>query len=286
MALRAASLPAPIALSWREDRWPSRASARWALRLALSLPFIAISDLSTALGSPSQINEQLVRHAQSLTWTSGVGWVSHAYPPFTLVIAKLLPGGQATLGNAGAIFAAILIQVIIERLVLRAFSLPAAAVITATLVITPMFMYTATQDFPAFVSLCLLSVSLTRLLDFLVNRSTESGFIAGITFAIASMSDIAVPVFVAAAAVATLVVSPATRATYDIARRRAALAVVLFPSVAAIGGWIFLQWRFTGSWTADFTQQSPLLFKFPQGVWTALGSAASSVAKDLLLAPV
>jgi hypothetical protein len=62
--------------------------------------------------------------------------------------------------------------------------------------------------------------------------------------------------------------------------------VVLFPSAAALAGWAFLQWRFSGSWTKSFTGADPDLFRFPGGAWTSLVRAASTFGGDLLFAPV
>jgi hypothetical protein len=60
----------------------------------------------------------------------------------------------------------------------------------------------------------------------------------------------------------------------------------LFPSAAALAGWAFLQWRFSGSWTRSFAGADPGLFAFPGGAWASLARAASSVGHDLVFAPV
>src|SRR5271169_5727944 len=103
MASPATSLPAPISLRWHHDRFPRVARARWALRIVLALPFVALTDLATRSGIVSSTNERLHHQASILQWTTGVGWVSHAYPPLTLGIARLLPGGTGALGVAGAL---------------------------------------------------------------------------------------------------------------------------------------------------------------------------------------
>ena len=286
MGSPATSLAAPIFLRWRQERWPSSTSARWAARLLMALPFVALGELASHLGLSAPLNAQLHSHAAALQWTSGVGWVSQSYPPLTLAIARALPGGAFTLSLAGAICAGILIQLTIERLVLRSVPIRVAPVLVAGIVFTPVFWYGATQDFGAILTLTLLSVALTRLLDFVVNRSTESGFVAGLAFGAATMCAPAVPVFALAGGLATVLVSGEGAPARELARARAAIAVIIFPSAAALAGWMFLQWRFTGSWVASFTHQSPGFFSFPGGVLGSLDRAVSLTAHDLVLAPV
>jgi hypothetical protein len=286
MGSPASTLAAPIFLRWRQERWPARTSARWAARLLLALPFVALGELASHLGLTTPLDAQLHAHAAALEWTSGLGWVSQSYPPLTLAIARALPGGEFTLAIAGAVLAGILIQLTIERLVLRSVPLRVAPLLVAGVVCTPVFWYVATQDFGAMLALTLLSVALTRLLDFVVNRSTESGFVAGLAFGAATMCAPAVPVFALAGGLATVLVPAGGARVRELARTRAAVAVIVFPSAAALAGWMFLQWRFTGSWTASFSHQSPGLLRFPGGVVASFERAVSLTAHDLVLAPV
>jgi hypothetical protein len=255
--------------------------------LTLAVPFVALADLANVAGGPSPANNALHRQAASLHWASGqLGWVAHAYPPLALTVARLFPGGARGLAIAGGLCTGILIQLTIERLRLRAVPVASAALLTAAVALTPAFWFVATQDFSALLTLSLLSMALTGLLDFTFNRSTESGFIAGIGFGLATMCDLGALPFAVAGALATLFVTPRTTAVREIARRRAAATVVLFPSAAAVAGWVFLQWRFTGSWSRSFSGADPALFRFPGGPVAALARAASSVGHDLAFAPI
>ena len=89
-----------------------------------------------------------------------------------------------------------------------------------------------------------------------------------------------------AGALATLFVVPPAHAPREIARRRAAATVVLFPTAASLAGWAFLQWRFSGSWTRSFALADPTLLHFPGGVGASLTRAAGAVVGDLVFAPV
>ncbi len=287
MASAATSLHAPAFLRWRHERWPRATWARWVVRLVVAIPFIGLADLADHTAGVSADNVALHRDATSLRWASGqLGWVAHAFPPIPLAVARVLPGGASGLAIAGGLCTGYLIQLTIERMILRSVPVPTTIVLTAAIAGTPVFWYLATGDFATFLTLCLLSVALTGLLDFTFNRSTESGFIAGIGFGLASLCDLSAVPFALAGALAAFVVTPKSHAVREVARRRAAAAVVLFPTAASVAGWEFLQWRFSGSWTASLTRADPALFRFPGGVWPSLLHAVDSVGADLVYVPV
>lgn len=287
MASAPATLRVPAFLSWREQRWPRTAWARWGLRLAIAVPFVALADLANSRVGASVANVGLHQRAQALTWASGqLGWVAHAYPPLPLALAKLIPGGASGLAVAGALCTGILLQLTIERLILRSVPTASAVILAASVAALPVFWFVAARDFVSFVTLCLLSAALTGLLDFMFNRSTESGFIAGIGFGLATLCDLSALSFAVAGAVATVLVAPRARAVREIARRRAAATVVLFPSAAALAGWSFLEWRFAGSWTRSFRLAEPALFRFVGGAGESLVRSANAVGTDLLFAPM
>jgi len=286
MASPATALSAPPLLSWHAQRWPRTIWARWTVRLAIAIPFVALADLVDAVGGRSVTNELLHRHAFSLHLATGLGWVIHAYPPIPIFVARLLPGGAQGLTVAGALCTGILIQLTIEGLMLRGAPVAQSVLLGAAIALTPIFAFVATQDFAAFLTVALLAVALTALLDFTFNHSTESGFISGIGFGLATMCNLAALPFALAGALATFLIAPQVRVRREVARRRAAATVVFFPSAAVVAGWAFLQWRFTGSWTKSFSEADPGLFRFPGGVLASLGRAATSVGHDLAFAPV
>ncbi|GEM_PF-1067124 len=287
MASATTSLRAPAFLRWRQERWPRANWARWGLRLAISVPYVALADLANASAGASAPNRALHDRAASLHWASGqLGWVAHAFPPLPLAVARFVPGGAEGLAIAGGLCSGILLQLTVERLILRSVPRPTALLLAAAVAATPAFWFLATQQFDAFLTLCLLSVALTGLLDFIFNRSTESGFIAGIGFGLATLCDLSAAPFAVAGALATLFVAPQARADREIARRRAAATVVLFPTAASVAGWAFLQWRFAGSWTRSFALADPTLLHFPGGVGASLTRAAGAVVGDLVFAPV
>jgi hypothetical protein len=286
MASAATSLRTPAFRSWRQDRWPRSTQARWSLRLALAAPYVLFAELTSSLSGASAANVALERRAATLHWSFGLGWVSHFYPPIPLVLARILPDGPRSLAVLGALCTGVLVQLTAERLLLRSIPPATAALLTASIAVMPVFWFVATTDLSTFLTLCFLSVALTGLLDFTFNYSTESGFIAGIAFGLATMCDLAAFSYAVAGGLAAFVVPPSARSTWGLARRRAAATVVLFPSVAAVLGWSFLEWRFTGNWTRSFTIADPALLVFDHGVWGALRSALGSTVHDLAFTPL
>jgi hypothetical protein len=287
MALATSSIRAPAFLSWRHQRWPRTFAARWGLRLLLAAPYVALADIADALTGASASNRGLVRRASELHVTSSnLGWVAHTYPPLPLAVAKFFPGGGKGLAVAGALCAGYLVHATIERLILRSVPTLLAVLLTAAVVVTPAFCFVATQDFSAFITLGLLATAVTGLLDFTYNRATESGFIAGIAFCLSALCTLAALPFAVAGALSVIFVLPEDRLPREIARRRAAVTVVLFPSAAAVAGWIFLQWRFSGSWSRSVQLANSALFRFPGGSGVALLRSASAVGHELFLAPV
>jgi hypothetical protein len=255
--------------------------------VVVAVPFVALADLANGRAGSSAANAGLHRQAAALAWSSGnLGWVAHAYPPVPLALARILPGGAFGLAVAGALCSGLLLQLTLERLILRSVPTASAAVLAVSVVATPVFWFVAVRDFVSFLTLSLLSVALTGLLDFMFNRSTQSGFIAGIGFGLATLCDLSALSFAAAGALATVLLAPRARAPREIARRRAAATILLFPSMAALTGWVFLEWRFSGSWTRSLSVADPGLFRFDGGPGTALLRAWSSVATDLLFVPV
>ena len=65
-----------------------------------------------------------------------------------------------------------------------------------------------------------------------------------------------------------------------------AVDIELWLILAAIAGWVFLEWRFTGSWSASLTYAYPGIGQFPGGVLYELGQAARTAAIDALRTPL
>lgn len=246
----------------------------------MTLGAVALAD-----GVHSAANTRLALEGAGIHWGSNrLRWLSSAYPPVSVGIAGML-GGAGGLGIAGGFCAGPLLQVTLERLVHRVGDVLFATLLVAGVAGTPVFWYLATQDFAPFVALCLLSLAMTGLLDFVFNHTTESGFIAGLALGAATMCDPAIFVFgVVSGGVAALIRRAEPGA--EPGAGRATAAVLLFPSLFGMAGWSFLQWMFTGSAVVSITHYAPMLGRFPTGLWAALGHALFSTGKEILLTPV
>jgi len=254
--------------------------------VGLATPYVLLVALAGSLSKASGANALLVQRAAALHWSSGLGWVARAYPPIPLALARLVPGGARSLAVLGALCTGWLLQLTAERLFLRSIPPPTIALLTASVALVPAFWFVATTDLSTFATLCFLSVALSGLLDFTFNRSTQSGFIAGIGFGLATMCSLAAASFALTGALAAFLVTPRSHAPREIARRRAAATVVLFPSAAAVMGWGFLEWRFTGSWTRSFVLADPALATFGHRLWGSLGDSLATTARDLAFTPL
>lgn len=282
------TLEVPILRRWREERWPASAPPRWALRAGLSLPFVALAALAISAGVTSTANLTLTHQADLVTSNTGpFAWLKNAYPPIPVAVAALV-GTVGGLSVVGALCAGTAIQVSMERLVLRSYRMPAVTLFLVGTAGTPVFWFLATQDLTGFLSLIFLSVALTGLLDFVYHRATQSGSIAGLTFGLAALCSLAGAAFALTGALAALLIGGPDRVT----RRRepavgeATLALILFPAIAAITGWLFLQWRFTGTLTASFSSEAPAIGHFAGGVSSALWHAVRSTGIDVGLTPL
>ncbi len=285
MASLATTLEVPTFRNWRRERWPARGVDRWILRLAFAVPFVVVGALAATHGVPAPANSFLYHQGTLVHWGSRqLNWMAYAYPPLPVGVAAALRSPTA-LGVVGGLLAGVAVQISLERLVLRSYRLPVAALFVAVVVATPIFWYVATQDFAAFLALVLLSIALTGLLDFVFNQSTESGFIAGLSFGAATLCDPAAGIIALTAGLAALLMGRPGE-PHQPARNRATLLVVLFPTIAGMAGWVFLEWRFTGSWSASLTYAYPGIGQFPGGVAHALGQAVRTAAIDAVRTPL
>lgn len=265
-------------------RWPRTLTSRVLLRAVLCLPYLAIALWCAARGVHSPVNAALSHQGAAVRWGSaGLSWIANAYPPIPVAIASLIPGGATLLGVGGAVCAGGVLQLVWERL--RAAALPwwTVALVLLALGGTPVFWFVATEDLSGFVGLALFAIALGGLLEFLLGGRTTGGFVAGIALALAVLSDPSALLYVASVfAAAPLLLRG--RALHPGARR-SAIAVIVFPALAAIAGWAFFEWRFTGA-PFHVSAAAPGMLRFPGGVLAPLSSALERVGVVLGESPL
>lgn len=265
-------------------RWPETAARRWTLRVALAMPYMVVAMIADARGVISVANLRLEQAGSLIDWgADDLSFVSEIYPPIPVAIARLLPGGALVLGFVGALCAGVVLQVLWERLHQRAVPAWLTVLLLASVGATPVFFYSSTQDLVAFIGMAFFALAIAGLLRFAVEADTEGGFQCGLAFGVAAMCDPATAVYAIAAGVAAPFVAW-RRYREEPGAALATLAVVLTPTLAAFGGWMFLDWRFSGSGLHLF--EEPTFLAFPGGVVDTIARELGYLLVNIAITPV
>jgi len=227
-------------------------------------------------------NEQLLDHVASIDWNrADISWVGDIYPPLSTLIAAIIPGGRVGLGIAGAIVAGIFLQKMLEIMVQRRFSPWLAGLLILALSANPLFGYTVTENFPAFLGLAFFGLGITDIVRFVAWGNTQSGFRAGIFLMLAVLSDLSGLLYVLAAAATAPFLTLGRK--HQPGARGANLIVILYPTVAALAAVMTLNLIFTGRLVGTVGQG---LLVGADERFAALGPLFMSPNGLLLVAPV
>ena len=279
----AAPTTLPHSAGW-DGPWPHGAVARWTVRLALAVPYLIVA-VVTAQPGLGTANAALIGQARLIRWgESGWSAIRDLYPPAPTAIAALPSNAGTTLACLGALCAGMVLGVAAERL--RRLDQPwwTTVPVLLSLGATPLYWLTATRDLAGFAGLALLASAITGVLRFTINGETQGGFRAGLALGAAAAFDLAALGYTA---VLGLLASGVARLRHrDVPHmRRAVVLVVLFPTVASIAGWLFLEWRFTGSVRYTGGPQTSF-FTFPHGVPAAALDALRTTLAAVGVTPV
>lgn len=277
--------PSRVAPRTRRDPFPRGALARWALRLVLSIPYLVVAGIASATAQTRTIetpNQQLLDRIAGIDWNrADPEWIGAIFPPITTLLATVIPGGRAGLAVAGALVAGVLLQKLIEFMVQRRFAISTVIILALAIGANPLFAYTATENFSAFIGLCFFSIAISDVVRFVVWRDTRSGFRAGMLLMLATLSDLTGLVYVLTSAVAAPFLRLA-RANQKGARS-ANVLVIIYPTASALAAIFFLTWVFTGdvlnSFGVDILEGTAERF-------ASLGQTFLSVNGLLLVAPL
>ncbi|CAN5389933.1 hypothetical protein BH11ACT3_BH11ACT3_11560 [soil metagenome] len=271
------------ALRDRLAPYPQSAVARWLMRLVIAGVYATLTLASAQnAASVNTPNQQLLDHVAAIRWDrADITWVGEIYPPLSTLIAAIIPGGRIGLGIAGAIVAGIFLQKMLEIMVQRRFSPWLAGLMIVALSGNPLFAYTVTENFPAFLGLAFFGLGITDIVRFVAWGNTRSGFRAGIFLMLAVLSDLSGLVYVLAAAATAPFLTLGRR--HQPGARGANLVVILYPTVAALGAVLILNLIFTGRLAGSVGQG--LLIGADQR-FESLGPLFTSVNGLLLVAPV
>jgi hypothetical protein len=229
------------------DRFPRTAVARWLLRLVFALIFGIQPVLSAgAVAGLNTPNQQLLDHIATISWDrADMTWLGDIFPPLsTLLAAALSWGGRVALSLAGAVVAAIFLQKLLEIMVQRWFPAAIGAVLLVALSVNPLFAYTVTENFPAFLGLAFFALGISDVARFVSWGNTQSGFRAGLMLMLAVLSDPSALLYVAAAGATAPFIR--LRRQGQPGARAANLLVIVYPTVAALAAIVILNLIFLG----------------------------------------
>jgi hypothetical protein len=269
----------------RLRRWPASAGGRWAVRIGLALPLIALGIWANQRGFVSTSHQLFVDQARTVTdGGPDLAGLAAAYPPVPVLLAGLLPGGVLALSVVAALFAGLTLHLAWERLVQRDLPVLVLAGLLLPVFAVPAVAFLASQSVAGIATLSLLAIALQGFARFAVDRDTEAGFTTGLALAGAYLFD-PIAVFYALALGGAAWFFAHDRFRTERSAATATVAVMAFPTVFLVLAWMFLDWRFTGS-AFHPTALSPDLFAFPDGIGPGLGSAALVVGAALLHVPL
>lgn len=265
---------------WETRRWPATIRARQLLRLVLCLPYVALAAWAALRGVRLPADAELAHAAAALN--GGLGFLEQPRP-LALLVARVLPGTPGSLAVAGALGAGGLVQLVWERLVRARVPRWLTVLLIVGFAAAPFLWWTALSNLAGIMGVACLAVAITGTMEFLFGRRTSAGYAAGVSFALAMLCDPLAVICVAALLVAAPFLAwPRLREEpYSV---RSTLAILAFPSVALVGIWAFLEWRFTGA--VAHVPFMPIGAHLGSGVLSALGRAGSQAGWNLVCAPI
>jgi len=279
----------------RLDAFPRDPVFRWILRLLFAVPYLIVawagsqSAVTARLYTP---NHQLLVHIAHIDWNrADVTWIGDIFPPLSTLLAAVIPGGETGLAIAGALVAGVFLQKILEIMVQRNFRPGMTTIMMLALAANPLFAYTVTENFAAFLGLAFFGLGIADIVRFVAWGNTQSGFRAGLFLMLATLSDLSGILYVLTAAAAAPFLRLGRR--HQQGARGANVLVIVFPTLAAIGSIAILNLIFlhrplgsTGraliAGTADRFATIPHLFDHPSG-WLLIAPVLSAWVVALIV---
>ncbi len=249
----------------------------------LSLPYLLLGLEATRLGFLSNDHAYLVEKALLVRDRGRLEWIGFAYPPLPVLL--LLPWSDPQAAVAlSALGAGALAWGVWRRLERLDLHPGVRAGLLIAIMSAPSSLFLATQSFSTILALLLFFSAWMQYLRFTRDGHTDAGFIAAMLIALGFFANFYAPLFAMAFALSTpLFVRPRSRA-----HQLAMLLVLLFPSVVAVGGWMYLSWLFTSDpLRFVYDPGSSLLAAFrPEEAFMAPSAIARESIRRLTSAPL
>jgi hypothetical protein len=232
----------------RLDAYPRDPVFRWLVRVLFAVPYLLVAWFSSTSGTNGRLltpNAALLEHVARIDWNrADVTWIGDIFPPLSTLLAAAIPGGEAGLAVAGALIAGVFLQKILEIMVQRRFHVGTTTILMLALAANPLFAYTATENFAAFLGLAFFGLGIADIVRFVAWGNTQSGFRAGLYLMLAALSDLSGIVYVLTSATAAPFLRLGRR--HQSGARGANVVVIVFPTLAALGAIMTLNWIFAG----------------------------------------
>lgn len=229
----------------------------------------------------------LIEHRAALVRAGGadLSGAGYGYPPLITLIALVLPASPLSLAIAACLFTSAVLGYV-GRLLRHRVSAAGTAALLAPIVAVPAMWYAGSQFLGPVAALAFLAVALDGFIRFTARGHTQGGFTAGIALALSLCCDLGALMYALAMCAFAPLISHAKHRGSRYAAT-AVTAVLGFPVAAATGGWLFLVWRFSGTFPGSLSYEAGArLLSFPGGAAAALAAAARAVGWDLLHVPL
>jgi hypothetical protein len=232
----------------RLDAFPRDPVLRWTLRLVFAVPYLVVAWAASQSSANARLvtpNQELLAHIARIDWNrADVTWIGDIFPPLSTLLAAAIPGREMGLAVAGALVAGVFLQKILEIMVQRRFRAGMTTILMLALAANPLFAYTVTENFAAFLGLAFFGLGIADIVRFVAWGNTQSGFRAGLFLMLATLSDLSGMLYVLTAAAAAPFLRLGRR--HQQGARGANVLVIVFPTLAAIGAIAILNLIFTG----------------------------------------
>jgi hypothetical protein len=268
--------------------WISAPARHWQRALGyllLALPLIGLALWSYYQGYTFP-ELALLEHRADLIRAGGanLAGLRYGYPPLPTLLLLALPASPLAPSIVTCLASAVLLGYVITRL-LRRTSVITIIALVSPIVAVPVMWFATTEYFAPVGALAFLAIAIDGFIRFTAHGETDGGFVAGIALALSLCCDPGALMYgLVMCAFAPLI----SHSRYRGARSIGAIAaVLLFPIVIGSLGWLFVVWKFSGSFPGSLNYEvGAHLLSFPAGAASALWTSFKSVVTDLLHVPL
>jgi hypothetical protein len=267
----------------RFDAFPFDPVARWALRAGFAAPYAVVGFLYGESGVDAPTGNSALRaRLDAIPYGSTrIEDIAAFYPPISGLVGMVLPGALLGLGIAGALVAGFFLQKMLEIMVQREMPRSTTALFLLALAAGPLFAYMAVGNLALLLGLAFFGVGLSQMVRFVVWGSTQSGFVAGLLFMLAALSDAGAILYVATVAATAPFLRWSRSGQPGV--RLASVFVLLFPTLSSFGALVLLELLFRVN---PVDALAPMLADTPARTERLLTVVLPSVDGLLLVAPV